>query len=71
MTEDREQRLYTELAGIHEELHALRKDFEGRGMREELDSRINNLEIEERLRQIQDEISEENKPRKRGWFSRG
>lgn len=71
MEEDREQRLFTELTKIREEMHALREDFEKRGMREEFDERINKLEVEERLQQIQDEIIEESKPKKRGWFGRG
>lgn len=71
MEEDREQRLFTELTKIREEMHTLREDFEKRGIREEFDSRINVLEVEERLQQIQDEIIEESKPKKRGWFGRG
>jgi hypothetical protein len=49
-------------------LHGLREDFAKRGMKEVFESRINELEVEERLRQIQDEIEDANKPKKRGWF---
>jgi hypothetical protein len=66
--EDRESRLYDELHQIRTELHALREDFAKRGMKEEFESRVNELEVEERLRQIQDEIEDANKPKKRGGF---
>jgi uncharacterized protein YPO0396 len=63
-----DSRLFEELHQIRQELHALREDFEKKGMREEIDQRISELEVEERLRQIQDEIVEERKPKKRGWL---
>ncbi len=66
--EDRESRLFDELHQIRTELHALREDFAKRGMKEEFDNRVNELEVEERLRQIQDEIEDANEPKKRGWF---
>ncbi|HEX6507055.1 MAG TPA: hypothetical protein VF221_05425 [Chloroflexota bacterium] len=66
--EDPNRRLFDELHQIRQELHLLREDFEQKGLREELDSRVNELEIEERLRQIQDDIVEGQKPKKRGWF---
>ncbi len=67
--EDRESRLYDELHSIRTDLHGLREDFARRGLKEEFDSRVNELEVEERLRQIQDEIEEANKPpTTRGWF---
>jgi hypothetical protein len=72
MQEDnRDSRLFNELHQIRTELHALRQDFEQRGMKDQFEARVNELEIEERLRQIQDEVVEENKPPpKRGWFRR-
>jgi sulfur transfer complex TusBCD TusB component (DsrH family) len=67
--EDRESRLFDELHQIRTELHALREDFAKRGMKEEFENRVNELEVEERLRQIQDEIEDANKPKKKkGWF---
>lgn len=67
--EERDSRLFDELHSIRTELHALREDFAKRGMKEEFDSRVNELEVEERLRQIQDEIEDANQPKKKkGWF---
>jgi hypothetical protein len=38
-------------------------------MKEEFENRVNELEVEERLRQIQDEIEDANKPKKKkAWF---
>lgn len=68
--EDRESRLYEKLHTIRTELQALREDFRKRGMKEEFDSRVNELEVEVRLRQIQDEIEEAAKPKKKGWLKR-
>jgi hypothetical protein len=72
MREDnRDSRLFNELHQIRTELHALRQSFEERGMQEQFEAHVNELEIEERLRQIQDEVEYENKPPpKRGWFRR-
>jgi hypothetical protein len=69
--DDRDSRLFNELHQIRTELHALRQSFEERGMEHEFEAHVNELEIEERLRQIQDEIEEANKPpAKHGWFGR-
>jgi hypothetical protein len=69
--EDRDSRLFNELHQIRTDLHALRQDFEQRGMKEQFEARMSELELDERLQQIQDEIAEENKPPpKRGWFKR-
>ena len=66
-----DSRLFDELHQIRTELHALREDFAKRGLESQFEARVNELEIEERLRQIQDEITEESKPsQKRGWFRR-
>jgi hypothetical protein len=63
MQEDgRDSRLFNELHQIRTDLHALRQDFEKRGMQEQFEAHVNELEIEERLRQIQDEIEDSNKP---------
>jgi len=72
MREDNhDSRLFDELRQIRTELHALREDFQQRGMKAQFEAHVNELEIEERLRQIQDELVEENKPEpKRGWFRR-
>lgn len=68
---DRDSRLFNELHQIRSELHAIRQSFEKRGMQEQFEAHVNELEIEERLRQIQDEIEDGNKPPpKRGWFRR-
>jgi hypothetical protein len=56
----------------YQNLHALRQHFEMKGMGSELDTRISELEIEERVRQIQDEIVEAANPkRKKKWFELG
>jgi anthranilate/para-aminobenzoate synthase component I len=52
------QRLFDELHKIREDLHALREDFEKQGLSREFEKKIGELEIEERVRQIQDEIVE-------------
>jgi hypothetical protein len=62
MSEDRGEQILAELAQIRSERHGPREAFEKRGLQEELDHRISELEIEERLRQIQDEIVIENQP---------
>jgi hypothetical protein len=62
--EDRESRLFDELHQIRTELHTLHEEFAKRGMKEEFESRVNELEAEERLRQIKDEPEEANKPKK-------
>jgi len=41
--DDRESRLFEELRTIRTELQALREDFRTRGMKEEFDSRVNEL----------------------------
>lgn len=66
--EDRDSRLFDELRSIRTELQALREDFAKRGMNEEFDRRVNELEVEERLRQIQDEITEAQKPKRKRWL---
>lgn len=69
--DNHDSRLFDELHQIRTELQALRKDFEKRGLESQFEAHVNELEIEERLRQIQDEITEEGKPpQKRGWFRR-
>jgi hypothetical protein len=67
MASDRTDQLMQELTAIHEEIRALREDLKGKGVREEFDRRMQELEVEERLRQIQDEI-EAPPPKKRRWF---
>jgi hypothetical protein len=65
------QRLFEELHQIRQDLHALRESFEQKGLTQEFETKINDLEIEERMRQIQDEIVEAGKPKKKKrWFGR-
>jgi hypothetical protein len=66
--EGRDSRLFDELYKIRQELHTLRENFEKRGTKDESESRVNELEVEKRLRQIQDAITQERKPKKRICF---
>jgi hypothetical protein len=68
--DDSNQRLFDELRQIRQDIHALREDFVKEGRKVEFESRVSELEIEERLRQISDELVEEQKPKKRGLFGR-
>jgi hypothetical protein len=44
--EDRDSRLFNELHQIRTELHAIRESFEKRGMQEQFEAHVNELEIE-------------------------
>lgn len=66
---DRERLLFEELQAIHQELQALRADFARQGLSEEINERISEIEVEQRLQAIQHEIEESAKPKK-GRFRR-
>ena len=68
----RDERLLAELSKIREEIRALREAFEAQGVHEELDKRISEIEVEQRLQAIQDEITGANREpeKKRRWFGR-
>jgi hypothetical protein len=61
--EDRDEQLLTELHQIREEIQALRRAFEGRGEKDSFSRRLSELEVEQRLYQIEQEVTAEIAPK--------
>jgi hypothetical protein len=67
---EREDRILKELSGIREEIAGLRKAVEGESAEDEVTRKLAELDVEIRLAQIEEEVQEERKPKKRRWFGR-
>jgi hypothetical protein len=72
LPDERDELLLRELHQIRREIQALRRAFEERGQQEEFARRISDLEVEQRLYEIEQELTHEAqpKPKRRMPFKR-